>query len=477
METAANFINSIIWSDALVFLCVATGVYFSFATRFLQVRYIREMVRLLFDGKASKEGVSSFQAFSIAISGRVGTGNIVGVATAIAMGGPGAVFWMWTIAFLGAGSAFIEATLGQIYKVVKDGQFRGGPAYYIEKGLGVKWYAMLFAIATILSTALFLPGVQSNSIALSMSTAFNVPVWITGAIVTIMLGLIIFGGVKRIGRVAEVIVPFMAGAYILMGLVIIGLNITDVPAIFGLIFRSAFNLEPLFGGIFGMAISWGVKRGIYSNEAGQGTAPHAAAAAEVSHPVKQGLVQAFSVYIDTIFVCTTTALLILFTGQYNVQNPDGGFIVENIPNVGPGAFTGMAISTHFPAIGNGFVAIALLFFAFTTIMAYYYIAETNLSYLTKKVTNKWTLGALRLAIMAATFYGTVKSAELAWTFGDIGVGLMAWINLIAILLLRKPALIAFKDYVAQKKQGLDPVFNAEKLGIKNTEEWKEKQPK
>lgn len=477
METAANFINSIIWSDALVFLCVATGVYFSFATRFLQLRYIREMVRLLFDGKASKEGVSSFQAFSIAISGRVGTGNIVGVATAIAMGGPGAVFWMWTIAFLGAGSAFIEATLGQIYKVVKDGQFRGGPAYYIEKGLGVKWYAMLFAIATILSTALFLPGVQSNSIALSMSTAFNVPVWITGAIVTIMLGLIIFGGVKRIGRVAEVIVPFMAGAYILMGLVIIGLNITDVPAIFGLIFRSAFNLEPLFGGIFGMAISWGVKRGIYSNEAGQGTAPHAAAAAEVSHPVKQGLVQAFSVYIDTIFVCTTTALLILFTGQYNVQNPDGGFIVENIPNMGPGAFTGMAISTHFPAIGNGFVAIALLFFAFTTIMAYYYIAETNLSYLTKKVTNKWTLGALRLAIMAATFYGTVKSAELAWTFGDIGVGLMAWINLIAILLLRKPALIAFKDYVAQKKQGLDPVFNAEKLGIKNTEEWKEKQPK
>lgn len=476
MEAAASFINSIIWSDALVFLCIATGVYFSVATRFLQLRYIREMVRLLFDGKSSKEGVSSFQAFSIAISGRVGTGNIVGVATAIAMGGPGAVFWMWAIAFLGAGSAFVEATLGQIYKVVKDGQFRGGPAYYIEKGLGVKWYAMLFAIATILSTALFLPGVQSNSIALSMFTAFEVPVWITGSVITLLLGLIIFGGVRRIGRVAEIVVPFMAGGYILMGIVIIGLNITDVPAVFGLIFRSAFDLEPLFGGIFGMAVSWGVKRGIYSNEAGQGTAPHAAAAAQVSHPAKQGLVQAFSVYIDTIFVCTTTALIILFTGQYNVQNPDGGFIVENIPNVGPGAFTGQAISTHFPAIGNGFVAVALLFFAFTTIMAYYYIAETNLSYLNKKTTNKWVLGALRVAIMAATFYGTVKSAELAWTFGDIGVGLMAWINLIAILLLRKPALLAFKDYVAQRKQGIDPVFNAEKLGIKNTEVWKDKQP-
>jgi AGCS family alanine or glycine:cation symporter len=477
MEAAASFINSIIWSDALVFLCIATGVYFSVATRFLQLRYIREMVRLLFDGKSSKEGVSSFQAFSIAISGRVGTGNIVGVATAIAMGGPGAVFWMWAIAFLGAGSAFVEATLGQIYKVVKDGQFRGGPAYYIEKGLGVKWYAMLFAIATILSTALFLPGVQSNSIALSMFTAFEVPVWMTGSVITLLLGLIIFGGVRRIGRVAEIVVPFMAGGYILMGIVIIGLNITDVPAVFGLIFRSAFDLEPLFGGIFGMAVSWGVKRGIYSNEAGQGTAPHAAAAAQVSHPAKQGLVQAFSVYIDTIFVCTTTALIILFTGQYNVQNPDGGFIVENIPNVGPGAFTGQAISTHFPAIGNGFVAVALLFFAFTTIMAYYYIAETNLSYLNKKTTNKWVLGALRVAIMAATFYGTVKSAELAWTFGDIGVGLMAWINLIAILLLRKPALLAFKDYVAQRKQGIDPVFNAEKLGIKNTEVWKGKQPK
>jgi len=471
MEKIATFINDIIWSNALIFLCIGTGIYFSIVTKFLQLRYIKEMVLLLFDGKSSKEGVSSFQAFSIAISGRVGTGNIVGVATAIAMGGPGAVFWMWAIAFLGAGSAFIEATLGQIYKVVKDGQFRGGPAYYIEKGLGVKWYAILFAVATILSTALFLPGVQSNSIASSMSNAFDIPVWATGAAITALLGLIIFGGVKRIGKVAEIVVPFMAGAYILMGVVIICLNITEVPAIFGLIFKSAFDLEPAFGGVFGMAIAWGIKRGIYSNEAGQGTAPHAAAAAEVTHPVKQGLVQAFSVYIDTIFVCTTTALMILFTGQYNVENPAGGFIVENIPGEGPSGFTQFAVSIHFPSFGSGFVAVALLFFAFTTIMAYYYIAETNLSYLSKKSTQKWMLWLLRISIMAATFYGTLKSAELAWTFGDIGVGLMAWINLIAILLLRKPALIAFKDYAAQRKQGIDPVFNAKKLGIKNTEEW------
>ncbi len=471
MEQVATFINDIIWSNALILLCIGAGIYFSVATRFLQLRYIKEMVRLLFDGKASNQGVSSFQAFSIAISGRVGTGNIVGVATAIAMGGPGAVFWMWAIAFLGASSAFVEATLGQIYKVVKDGQFRGGPAYYIEKGLGIKWYAMLFAVVTILSTAFFLPGVQSNSIASSMFNAFEIPVWATGAIITTLLGLIIFGGVKRIGKVAEIVVPFMAGAYILMGIAIICINITEVPAVFSLIFRSAFDLEPAFGGIFGMAVAWGVKRGIYSNEAGQGTAPHAAAAAEVSHPVKQGLVQAFSVYIDTIFICTTTALMIIFTGQYNVENPAGGFILENIPGEGPSSFTQFAVSTHFPAIGSGFVALALLFFAFTTLMAYYYIAETNLSYLYSKGTKKWMLWSLRGLIMVATFYGTIKSAELAWTFGDIGVGLMAWLNFIAIILLRKPAFIAFKDYVAQRKQGIRPVFNAKKLGIKNTEEW------
>ncbi|CAG5001065.1 Sodium/proton-dependent alanine carrier protein [Dyadobacter sp. CECT 9275] len=472
MEPVVNFVNDIIWSNALIILCLATGIYFSFVTRFLQVRYIKDMVSLLFGGEASAKGVSSFQAFAIAISGRVGTGNIAGVATAIAMGGPGAVFWMWAIAFLGAASAFVEATLGQIYKTVKDGQFRGGPAFYIEKGLGIQWYASLFAVATILSTALFLPGVQSNSIAISANSAFDIPVEITGGAVTILLGLIIFGGVKRIGKVAEIVVPFMAGAYILMALIVIALNITEVPTVFGLIFRSAFDREPAFAGIFGMAVSWGVKRGIYSNEAGQGTAPHAAAAAEASHPVKQGLVQAFSVYVDTLFVCTATALMILFTGQYNVVNPKGGFLVENVHDLTIGAaYTQAAINTEFPALGSGFVSIALLFFAFTTIMAYYYIAETNLSYLLKKGENKWLLWGLRGLIMAATFYGSVKTATLAWTIGDIGVGIMAWLNIIAILLLRKPALAALKDYSNQKKQGKNPVYKAKEHGVMNAEEW------
>jgi AGCS family alanine or glycine:cation symporter len=471
MEQFINTVNSIIWSNALIILCLGTGIYFSVTTRFMQVRYLKDMVTLLFGNKASAKGVSSFQAFAIAISGRVGTGNIAGVATAIAMGGPGAVFWMWAIAFLGAASAYVEATLGQIYKEVQDGQYRGGPAFYIEKGLGIKWYATLFAVATILSTALFLPGVQSNSIASSALIAFDIPVEITGGLITILLGLIIFGGVKRIGKVAEFVVPFMAGAYILMALVVIALNITQVPAIFALIIKSAFDMEPAFAGIFGMAVSWGVKRGIYSNEAGQGTAPHAAAAAEASHPAKQGLVQAFSVYVDTLFVCTATALMILFTGKYNVVNPAGGFLVENVKGMAIGSeFTQQAINAHFPSLGSGFVSVALLFFAFTTIMAYYYIAETNLSYLLKNKESKLFVWLLRGLIMAATFYGSIKTAELAWTVGDIGVGVMAWLN-IAILLLRKPALDALKDYQVQKNAGKDPVYKAADHGVKNAEEW------
>ena len=478
MEKILSSINDIVWSNALIILCLGAGIYFSVVTRFLQVRHLREMVRLLFTGQASAKGVSSFQAFSIAIAGRVGTGNIAGVATAIAMGGPGAVFWMWMIAFLGSASAFVEATLGQIYKQVQDGEYRGGPAYYIEKGLGMKWYAVVFALATILSMALLLPGVQSNTIALGVENAFGVPVTVTGGLVTALLALIIFGGVKRIGKVAEITVPFMAGGYILMALIIIGLHITEVPEVLGLIIRSAFSLEPAFAGVIGMAISWGVKRGIYSNEAGQGTAPHAAAAAETSHPVQQGLVQAFSVYVDTLLVCTATALMILFTGKYNVLNPAGGFLVEQVPGVAVGSeYTQLAVNAHFPGLGGGFVAVALFLFAFTTIMAYYYIAETNLRYLNSRRNFKWMLLGLRTFILAATFYGSVKTAESAWVLGDIGVGIMAWLNVVAILLLRKPALRALKDYQAQKKAGLEPIFDAEKLGIKHADEWKHQTPR
>jgi AGCS family alanine or glycine:cation symporter len=252
----------------------------------------------------------------------------------------------------------------------------------------------------------------------------------------------------------------MAIAYVLLAVIIIFMNFSEIPKVIMLILSSAFGADQAFGGIVGMAIMWGVKRGIYSNEAGQGTAPHAAAAAEVSHPAKQGLVQAFSVYIDTLFVCTATAFMILFTLQYNVVNPEGGFLLENLPNVNYGPeYTQLAIESQFPGFGKGFVAVALMFFAFTTIMAYYYIAETNVSYLDHANKRKWMIWALRVVILGATFYGSIKSAELAWTMGDIGVGIMAWLNFIAIFLLRKPALALLKDYEKQKREGKDPIFD------------------
>lgn len=461
LETFVNGLNAVIWSDALIAVALISGVFYSFKTKFVQIRMFKEMLRLLFGGKSSERGVSSFQAFAIAISGRVGTGNIAGVATAIALGGPGAIFWMWVIAFLGSASAFIEATLGQLYKVNKGGEYRGGPAYYIEKGLGIKWFATLFAIATILSTALFLPGVQANSIAAGVKSAFDIDPIYTGIAIISFLALIVFGGVKRIGKFSEVVVPFMAVAYVLVAIVIISLNFHEIPAVLKLIVTSAFGANQAFGGIVGMAIMWGVKRGIYSNEAGQGTAPHAAAAAEVSHPAKQGLVQAFSVYIDTLFVCTATAFMILFTLQYNVIDPDGGLLFENLPGVNYGPeYTQLAIESQFPGFGKIFVAISLSFFAFTTIMAYYYIAETNVSYLDHNNKKKWMIWVLRGLILGATFYGAIKSAELAWTMGDIGVGMMAWLNFIAIFLLRKPALAMLRDYENQKKAGIEePIYN------------------
>lgn len=472
MQEVVNFINDIVWSNALILLCLLSGLYFSIRTRFLQVRLLRTMVKQLFLGKSSSKGVTSFQAFVIAISGRIGTGNIAGVATAIAMGGPGAIFWMWVIAFVGSSSAFVEATLGQIYKEVRGGQYRGGPAYYIEKGLGMRWYGILFAIATLISTALLLPGVQSNSIAAGMQNAFSIPPLYTGIGVAVFLSFVIFGGVKRIGKTAEIVVPFMAISYILVAVIIILMNIQQVPAMFLLIFESAFGVEASFGGIVGSAIAWGVKRGIYSSEAGQGTAPHAAAAAEVDHPAQQGLAQAFSVYIDTMFVCTATALMILFSGMYNTEDGKGGYIVENLPGVEAGTeFTQYAVNNFIPGMGNGFVAIALLFFAFTTIMAYYYIAETNLNYMYPNIINPIVLFGLRAVLLSTVVFGAIKSAGLAWDIGDIGVGLMAWLNIIAILLLRKPALKCLKDFEEQKKAGKSPVFDPKKLNIKNTEAW------
>ena len=473
MERIIDFLLSIIWSDALVVLCIVGGLYFSIQTKFVQVRLFKSMFLYLFRSKSSEKGVSSFQAFAIAISGRIGTGNIAGVATAIAIGGPGAIFWMWLIAFFGASTAYVEATLGQIYKEVKDGEYQGGPAFYIKKGLGSKKFAALFSIITIISCSFFLPGVQSNSAAAALNQAFEINSLYSGIGIALLLGFIIFGGVKRIAKAAEIIVPFMAIGYILMAVLIIGMNISEVPSMFKLIFESAFGIHSTFGGILGSAIAMGVKRGLYSNEAGQGTAPHAAAAAEVDHPAQQGLVQAFSIYVDTLFICTATALIILFSGLYNVSDGSDGFLYKNLTDVDSGPeFTQFAVDSFFPGFGFGFVAIALFFFVFTTLMAYYYMAETNLSFMFKDKINPITLFGLRIVLLLTIIFGAINTSARAWDLGDIGVGLMAWLNFIAILLLRKPAIIALRDFERQKKLKVKKYhFNPEELGIKNTEAW------
>lgn len=460
-----------VWGTPLIVLCLGTGVYFSVRTHFLQVRHMREMVRQLWHGSASEAGVSSLQGFAMALGGRVGTGNIAGVATAIAMGGPGALFWMWAIAFLGASSAYIESALAQVWKEKIEGQYRGGPSYYIHRGLGMRWYAIAFAVASAVSCGLLLPGIQANSIAGAVEHALHVPTWISGLVVTAALGLIIFGGVKRIGRVAEIVVPFMALGYVLMSVIIVVANIERLPYVLSLIFRSAFGADAVFGGIIGMAISWGVKRGIYSNEAGQGTGPQAAAAAEVAHPAQQGLVQAFSVYVDTLLVCSATGFMLLMTGTYNTRGGQG-FLVENLPGVEHGPkFTQLAVDTILPGIGPAFVAIALFFFAFTTLMAYAYYAESNVAYLLRGRASRPAIAVMRVLLLGMVYLGSVRTASLMWGLGDIGVGAMAWLNIIAILLLGGVGVRVLRDFERQERAGGPLTFDPEALGIKGTTCW------
>ncbi|EGQ7937599.1 alanine:cation symporter family protein [Vibrio vulnificus] len=489
MQSLVDFLNGIIWSPVLIYLCLGAGLFYSIVTRFVQVRHFFEMWRLLLSGKSSSKGISSFQALAVSLSGRVGTGNIAGVAAAIGFGGPGAVFWMWVVAFFGAATAYAESTLAQIYKEEDNGEFRGGPAYYIEKAMGQKWYAWVFAIATIFACGFLLPGVQSNSIGNAVEAAFGPGEMIetalgtfsfakilTGTVISIILAFIIFGGVKRIANFTQVVVPFMALAYVITAFVIILLNIGEIPRIVAMIVGDAFT--PMAG--VGAAIGWGVKRGVYSNEAGQGTGPHAAAAASVDHPAQQGLVQSFSIYIDTLLVCSATAFMILITGAYNVQGAEG-FLVQNISAEiaanGP-VFTQMAIESALPGVGKPFIAVALFFFAFTTILAYYYIAETNIAYIRRSFKVNGLMFVLKVALIAVVFYGTVKTANLAWAMGDVGVGLMAWLNIVGILIIffmSKPAIKALQDYEEQQKQGVtDYTFNPVKLGISGATYWEEK---
>ncbi|OBF92345.1 sodium:alanine symporter [Mycobacterium sp. 852002-51152_SCH6134967] len=503
MSEFLDAVNGYVWSDSLVYLCLAAGVYFSVRSRFVQVRQVREMVRLMLKGEKSPSGVSSFQALTMSLAGRIGTGNIAGVATAIAFGGPGALFWMWAMAFLGASTSFVECTLGQIYKTRDPltGEYRGGPAYYLSRALAhtraagaFKVYGLIFAAVTVLACGLLLPSVQSNSMASAMESAWGFDKWWVGAGTVIVLAFVIIGGVKRIAAFASIVVPFMAVVYIALALVVVMVNAERVPEVLQMVFASAFGLDSAFGAIIGSAVMWGVKRGIYSNEAGQGTGPHAAAAAEVSHPAKQGLVQAFAVYVDTLFVCSATGFLILSTGAYRVFGgesetgpviAEGGLLATTV-EVGP-AYAQAGFDTLWSGAGSTFIAVSLAFFCFTTIVAYYYMAETNLRFLLGRFSTvsmpviRGTVGsnltmALQALILVSVILGAVSTATEAWVLGDIGVGLMAWLNIVGILILQQPAYRALWDYEKQKKAGLDPIFDPRALEITGATFWENYDP-
>ena len=474
MEKLITSIYNVIWSNWLVYLCLLSGVYFSLRTKFSQVRNLKTMVKLLLNGEKSEEGISSFQGFCTALAGRIGTGNIAGVATAIAWGGPGALFWMWAIAFLGAGSAFAESTLGQLYKEQHEGQYRGGPAYYIEKGLKCKPYAILFAIVAFLGPGFLMPGVQINSLVTVFEEAFSVNKILVGAICCVILGIVVYGSIKRIAQIAELLAPAMCAVYILAAVIILGLNITKLPGILEMIIQSAFGVHAVLGGIVGSAVSWGVKRGIYSNEAGMGCGAIVSAAAECSHPAKQGLIQSFSIYVDTLFIGTATAMIVLLTGTFDVADAAGNLLISQTGGLESGIkWTQYALISTFGTWSGKALAIIIVLFVFTSMTGYCYQAESNIRYLTGN--SKKAVAIARAVFLAASFLGAIVNADAVWAMGDIGYGLMAWANIIAIALLAPKAVEILRDYEKQKKSGKNPVFDPAKFGIKDeTGAWNRK---
>ena len=465
MEVINNMIvsfNDFLWGYILIILLIGTGLLFSFKTKFVQFRYIKEMFRLLGDGigKSNKEkgGVSSFQAFCISTASRVGTGNIAGVAIAVAVGGPGAVFWMWIIALIGSASSFVESTLAQIYKVKDKDSFRGGPAYYMEKGLGKRWLGIIFSILITICFGFVFNAVQANTVSIAFSNAFGLSRAAIGIILAIVTALVIFGGIHRVAKVSEIIVPVLAVLYILIALIVIVLNLTEIPSVLKLIFESAFGIKQLTAGGLGAAVMQGIKRGLFSNEAGMGSAPNAAATADVSHPVKQGLIQTLGVFTDTLLICSCTAFIILVSGQYADSTLTG---IE---------LTQQALVSEIGSFGAYFIAICILLFAFSSIVGNFYYGQTNIEFMNSK---KWLLNAYRIIVIGMVLFGSLAKVDLVWNLADLFMGLMAILNIITILFLGKYAFLALKDYTDQKKAGIkEPVFKASSIpGLENVEEW------
>lgn len=448
-----TLVNDALWTYILIAMLMGCAVWFTLKTRFVQFRMIREMIRLLGDsagrGDKGEKHISSFQAFAISLASRVGTGNLAGVATAIAVGGPGAIFWMWVIALLGASSAFVESTLAQLYKVKGKDSFIGGPAYYMKKGLKQPWMGMLFAVLITITFGFAFNSVQSNTICAAIEHAFGFNHVPMGFIITALTLIIIFGGIQRIAKVSSVIVPVMALGYIGLALAIVILNITHLPAVIEMIVSHAFGWQQVLGGGVGMALMQGIKRGLFSNEAGMGSAPNVAATAFVSHPVKQGLIQTLGVFTDTLIICTCTAFIILFSGAPLDGSANGVQLTQQ------------ALTNEIGASGGIFVAVALFFFAFSSIIGNYYYGEANIRYITRR---KWVVYTYRLLVGGMVLFGSLASLDFVWSMADITMGLMAICNLIAISFLGKYAFRLLNDYRSQKRSGIkNPVFTKDKM--------------
>ena len=453
--------NTILWSYVLIIMLIVLGLYFSFKLKFVQFRYIKDMFKLLGKSATNKhEGISSFQAFCISTASRVGTGNLAGVAIAISIGGPGAVFWMWFIALIGGASSFVESTLAQIFKIPDKDSFRGGPAYYMEKGLGKRWMGILFSILITISFGLIFNSVQSNTISLAFHEAFGVKTYISGIAITILTAFVIFGGVQRIAKVTEIIVPIMASAYVIIALFVVFKNITSIPSILKLIFENAFGINQAIGGSVGSALMLGIKRGLFSNEAGMGSAPNAAATASVEHPIHQGLIQTLGVFTDTILICSATSFIILTSNVYTNTKLTGIQLTQN------------ALSSQVGNWGNIFIAICIFLFAYSSILGNYYYGESNIEFIN---TNKVWLTIYRLFVIVMVMLGSLVEIKLVWDLADLFMGLMAILNLVAIALLFKICLETLSQYEGQKKRNAEIKFipsEIKSLKNKKLDLWK-----
>lgn len=452
--------NDFLWTYVLIAVLIGCSLYFTLRSRGVQFRMIGEMFRLLGESTNKHDGkkhVSSFQAFAVSVATRVGTGNLAGVATAIAIGGPGAVFWMWIIALLGSASAFIESTLAQLFKKRHKDSFIGGPAFYILKGLKQPWLAALFAVLISVTFGLSYNSIQSNTICSAMNVAFGFDPIIVGIVLAGISLVVIFGGIHRIARVSSILVPLMALGYLLLALFVIFRHLDLIPQVFTLIFQDAFGIRPIAGGGIAATLMNGIKRGLFSNEAGEGSAPNVAATASTSHPVKQGLIQALGVFTDTLVVCSCTAFIILFSGV-DIQGGPGGI-----------ALTQSALEAEIGHFGTVFIAVAILLFAYSSIIGNYYYGEANIHFLTRK---KWVMSLYRfLSGGVMVIFGALASLDLVWSIGDLCMALLTACNLYAIVLLSKYAFRLLNDYCAQKKAGRNPVFHRSSMPELDLDCW------